>query len=283
VRESGSAETTIAELSNEVDRIGQIASLIAGIAGQTNLLALNATIEAARAGEAGRGFAVVASEVKKLAAETAKATENIAQQIAQIRQATTHTVDAVSRIGTKIGEIDQVSSAIAAAMEEQSAATLEISRSVAHAADAVQSVTDVMAGVAEHASQTSTRATQVCTDAEALATEADQSRHALVKAVRTSVEDADRRIRHRAPVDAACEFVVGRTPHAGRLADMSEGGARVTGIGNCSVGASGELRVPSLAVTAACRVVASGEDGLSVSFAMPIQMPSFPGEQRRAA
>ncbi|HEX3573245.1 MAG TPA: methyl-accepting chemotaxis protein [Rhodopila sp.] len=201
VTDSAAAERTISALQTEVERIGQIASLIANIASQTNLLALNATIEAARAGESGRGFAVVASEVKKLAAETARATENIGHQIEQIRQATTQTVGAVTRIAGQVGAIDEVSSAIAAAMEEQSAATQEISRSVAHAAQAAQSVTEVMASVAAHASQTSTRADRVRNDAVELAAEADQSRHALVRTVRTSIADAERRMHDRAGGD----------------------------------------------------------------------------------
>ena len=171
VDESNAAERTISQLRTEVERIGQIASLIADIAGQTNLLALNATIEAARAGEAGRGFAVVAAEVKKLANQTAKATEEISQQIAQIQRATTETVDAVSRIGGKIGEIDQVSAAIAAAMEEQSAATQEISRSVGQAAVAAQSVTEMMNGVVQIASETDDKAARLRADADGLAVE----------------------------------------------------------------------------------------------------------------
>lgn len=169
VDESNAAEHKISKLRTEVERIGQIASLIADIAGQTNLLALNATIEAARAGDAGRGFAVVAAEVKKLANQTAKATEEISRQIAQIQRATTETVDAVSRIGGKIGEIDQVSTAIAAAMEEQSAATQEISRSVGQAAVAAHSVTEMMDGVVRIASETDAKAARLRADADGLA------------------------------------------------------------------------------------------------------------------
>ena len=194
VDESNVAERTISQLRTEVDRIGQITSLIADIAGQTNLLALNATIEAARAGEAGRGFAVVASEVKKLASQTAKATQDISQQIAQIQRATTETVNAVSRIGGKVGEIDQVSAAIAAAMEQQSATTQEICRSVGQAATAAQSVTEMMNGVAQIASETDDKAARLRADAEGLAVSADQSRRTLIEAVRSSVADAERRM-----------------------------------------------------------------------------------------
>ncbi len=190
VEETGAAKQTITQLRAEVERIGHIATLIADIAGQTNLLALNATIEAARAGEAGKGFAVVANEVKALAGQTAKATKDISDQISQIQHATTQTVDAVSRIGDKVGEIDEVSVAIAEAMEEQSAATQEISRSVGQAAVAAQSVTEMMTTVVELAAQTNQKADLLSTEAASLARSVDASRQTVVGAVRTSVNEA---------------------------------------------------------------------------------------------
>ncbi|WP_375790905.1 methyl-accepting chemotaxis protein [Bradyrhizobium sp. vgs-9] len=123
----GQARTTtdrVSELSRAATRIGDVVELINTIAGQTNLLALNATIEAARAGEAGRGFAVVASEVKALAEQTAKATGEIGQQIASIQAATEHSVGAIRDISDTIEKLSEISSAIAAAVEEQGAATL---------------------------------------------------------------------------------------------------------------------------------------------------------------
>lgn len=129
-------------LNKASERIGNVVSLITDIAGQTNLLALNATIEAARAGEAGRGFAVVASEVKSLADQTAKATEEISQQISTIQSSTGSAVKAIHDIGTTIGKINEISTAIAAAVEEQSAATGEISRNIQHAASGTQAVAE---------------------------------------------------------------------------------------------------------------------------------------------
>ncbi len=275
VDESHVAEHSIGQLRAEVERIGQIASLIADIAGQTNLLALNATIEAARAGDAGRGFAVVAAEVKKLANQTAQATEEISRQIDQIRRATTDSVDAVSRIGVKVGEIDQVSSAIAAAMEEQSAATQEISRSVGQAAAAAESVSEMMKGVVEIASQTDEQAASLRADADSLAASTDRSRQNLVDTVRSSVADAERRMHLRVPAHEPCELVFDGICHAGHLMNISEGGARVATTGTCTAGSRGELRMTALRLNIPCNVVSFDAEGheVSVSFAVPIELP----------
>ena len=135
------AETTneqIAGLADAAQKIGDVVKLIRDIAGQTNLLALNATIEAARAGEAGRGFAVVASEVKSLAVQTAKATEEIASQILAVQGSTTSAVDAIRNIAGRMKEISSYTSAVAASVEQQNAATGEISQNVAGAAQGTE-------------------------------------------------------------------------------------------------------------------------------------------------
>ena len=154
VHEAQVTNEKISSLAEEVGRIGDIVSLIANIAEQTNLLALNATIEAARAGEAGKGFAVVASEVKNLAQQTAKATEEIGAQIGKIQDETTGSVDAINRIVRTISNLNDYSSSIAAAVEEQSAATSEIANNVEEAAKGTQEVSSNITGVAQAANQT---------------------------------------------------------------------------------------------------------------------------------
>lgn len=153
VKQARSTSERVGELSKAAARIDDIVELINTIAGQTNLLALNATIEAARAGDAGRGFAVVASEVKTLAEQTAKATDEIGQQIAGIQSATQESVGAIADISGTIEQLSEVSATIAAAIEEQSAATQEISRNVQQSAQGTQqissNITEVQRGAVD--------------------------------------------------------------------------------------------------------------------------------------
>jgi methyl-accepting chemotaxis protein len=164
----------VAELSKAASRIGDVVELINTIAGQTNLLALNATIEAARAGEAGRGFAVVASEVKVLAEQTAKATDEISQQISGIQAATRESVGAIKEIGDTIGLMSEISSTIAAAVEEQGAATQEISRNIQHAAQGTSQVSSNITDVQHGASETGSASSQVHSAARSLSSESNR-------------------------------------------------------------------------------------------------------------
>lgn len=173
----GQARTTterVSELSKAASRISDVVELINTIASQTNLLALNATIEAARAGDAGRGFAVVASEVKALAEQTAKATEEISQQIAGIQDATRQSVLAISEISGTIERLSEVSSTIAAAVEEQGAATQEISRNVQQAAQGTHTVSANITDVQRGAVDTGSASSQVLSSAKALASDSNR-------------------------------------------------------------------------------------------------------------
>ncbi|HZH47085.1 MAG TPA: cache domain-containing protein, partial [Roseococcus sp.] len=152
---------TVQSLSVAAGQIGEVVRLISDIAGQTNLLALNATIEAARVGEAGKGFAVVASEVKSLAAQTAKATEEIAAQVGGIQGSTEEAVHALRSITTTIERMNEVTTAIAAAVEEQGAATREIARSAALVADGTGTVTRRIEDVRQASGETGRSASQM--------------------------------------------------------------------------------------------------------------------------
>jgi methyl-accepting chemotaxis protein len=168
VGQARSTTERVGELSKAAARIGDVVELINTIAGQTNLLALNATIEAARAGEAGRGFAVVASEVKALAEQTAKATGEIGQQITGIQSATQDSVSAIKEISGTIEKLSEISSTIAAAVEEQGAATQEISRNVQQAAQGTHQVSSNITEVQRGASETGSASSQVLSAAKSL-------------------------------------------------------------------------------------------------------------------
>ena len=167
-------DTIVRDLADGAQRIGQVVQLINGIAGQTNLLALNATIEAARAGEAGKGFAVVASEVKNLAAQTAKATEEIAGQIERVQSTTRNAVDAIHDISSAIQEVSGIATSIASAVEQQGAATAEIARNVQQTANSAHQVTLNIEGVSKSTSGTGAAAQHVLDAAGDLATRAER-------------------------------------------------------------------------------------------------------------
>ncbi|MCK1544685.1 MCP four helix bundle domain-containing protein [Bradyrhizobium sp. 147] len=171
----------VSELSKAASRIGDVVELINTIAGQTNLLALNATIEAARAGEAGRGFAVVASEVKALAEQTAKATGEIGQQISGIQAATNDSVGAIKEISSTIERLSEISSAIAAAVEEQGAATQEIARNVQQAAQGTQQVSANITDVQRGATETGTASSQVLSAAQMLSNDSNRLKNEVGK------------------------------------------------------------------------------------------------------
>ena len=172
--DSRRTDTIVRALAGGADRIGAVVNMIRGIARQTNLLALNATIEAARAGEAGKGFAVVASEVKTLAAQTARATEDISGQIALIQAATRQAVEAIDGIAATIHSVSDIASGIAAAVEQQGAATAGIARDVQQTARAARDVTAGIGGVSEAANGTGQTAGVVLAAAGDLSRQAER-------------------------------------------------------------------------------------------------------------
>ncbi|MGJ5202400.1 methyl-accepting chemotaxis protein [Bradyrhizobium sp. HKCCYLR20261] len=189
VEEAGATDSTMQGLAENASRVSVVVDLIQAIASQTNLLALNATIEAARAGEAGRGFAVVAQEVKSLASQTAKATDEIRTQIAGMQQVATSAVAAIRNIGGTIAEIDNVTTAIAAAVEQQGTATHEIARNIQQAASGTSEVSHNITGVSSASAQAGTSANEVLSASDALRREAETLR-AEVDAFLTNIRAA---------------------------------------------------------------------------------------------
>jgi len=187
-----SADRTAAQiqkLSTAAQNIGEVVDIINTIADQTNLLALNATIEAARAGDQGKGFAVVATEVKSLAAETARATQTIREQIAGIQDSTQESVAAIEQIGSLIASLSTVSAAIASAVQQQGAATQEISNNIQQAASGTTDVSQTIAGVSQAADETASASQFVLDAAQALTTQAhrlEEEVHAFLSNARTA-------------------------------------------------------------------------------------------------
>ncbi|CAA6603083.1 Methyl-accepting chemotaxis protein [Rhodospirillaceae bacterium LM-1] len=172
-QEAARANAMVQGLADAASKIGEVVHLINDIASQTNLLALNATIEAARAGDAGKGFAVVANEVKSLANQTAKATDEISQQISSVQSATQDAVDAIQSITKVISQVNEISTAIASAVEEQGAATQEIARNAQQASGATTEVSSHINGVTGGATETGKAASHVLEAAGALTRQAD--------------------------------------------------------------------------------------------------------------
>jgi PAS domain S-box-containing protein len=180
VTEADQTNERMIRLTETVQEIGDVVSLIQSIAGQTNLLALNATIEAARAGEAGRGFAVVASEVKSLAVQTAKATEQIAGQIEAVQNSTRFAVEAIRRNTERMKEIDGFTSTVVNSIAQQDSSTDEISRNLSGAADGARVIVSVLDDV--------TNAVSKSQDAAAKVLEASKSVEAATSSLQNRIE-----------------------------------------------------------------------------------------------
>jgi methyl-accepting chemotaxis protein len=241
--------STMDLLNQQVGRIGVVADMISEIAARTNLLALNATIEAARAGDAGRGFAVVASEVKQLATQTARSTEDIGRHIAEMRAATGASVAAVGRIEQTIAEMNAIAGSISAAVEEQSTATAEIARNVTGTASAAEAMTKRIEEVSSEVERTGQYSETVRTGAVALNGVVEGLKQSVVRVVRTSTAEVDRRVQPRYQVNLTCRLSGGEfAAHSARVVDLSVGGAAVSGVQALPAGTRGRLEMDRVAM-----------------------------------
>jgi methyl-accepting chemotaxis protein len=236
----------VSGLSEAAEKIGAVVEMIQAIAAQTNLLALNATIEAARAGEAGKGFAVVAQEVKNLSSQTAKATDEIAQQIGAIQGSTRMTVEAIRAISGIIAEIDTLTTTIAAAVGQQDAATQEISQSITLAATGSAEVTENVTMVSSVITEANTQAARVITVSEDLTTMSQSLSYSVdtfLNAVAAEVKDRRKTLRDR--VEKPMYVTVNGVRSQTMLVNLSAGGACVKSVTGMGAGVTIELELPN--------------------------------------
>jgi uncharacterized coiled-coil DUF342 family protein len=257
------ARRIFTELTSSVDEIGQVSRLIAEIAGQTNLLALNATIEAARAGAAGKGFTVVAGEVKNLAKRTSQSTEEIAGRIAAMQAAAGRALAAMDGIGSAVTELDAVATSVAAAVEEQSATTAEISRSIMGAAENAADVANRMEALTQDSGNTGEAAWTLQSGADELADAIAAFRQNLNEALRGRLPAANRRGEARLSLGVPARL----NATEGVLLDISRGGALF--LGGIADFTEGELRIDSLGPPLAVRLVSRAEGRLHLAFTDP--------------
>jgi methyl-accepting chemotaxis protein len=264
------ANSIVGGLSKAAAAIGDVVNLISDIAGQTNLLALNATIEAARAGEAGKGFAVVANEVKNLANQTAKATDEIVRQVNGIQAVSRESVDVIGAITHTISTINETSSAIASAVEEQGAATREITRNIAEAASGTKEVTSNITEVSGAAGKTGILAVNVLMAATGLHKQADQLRTEVVQFLASVKEAGNRRLFERVSVQLSAQLVVDGANISATVVDVSLGGARLSSNATAKSGAACTLTISGWPPVTS-RIITTESGFVRVQFALDEQ------------
>jgi methyl-accepting chemotaxis protein len=240
------ARQIIDQLSESIEAVSAVTRLISDIAGRTNLLALNATIEAARAGEAGRGFAVVAGEVKSLATQTTNSTQEIARTVSSIQAATRDAVNAVGEMIGRVASIERITHAVAAAAEQQTAATGSIAQSVQQSVQAMRAVAGQIEAVSQEARGTDAAVAEMQSVAGAVSHQIAELRTVMIRIVRHSSDAANRRDDERINVDLPATLILNGAGVPVVCVNISHGGARLKADQELPDGARGTLLLPGL-------------------------------------
>ena len=264
--QASQSSATLNDLSAGAAKIGDVVGLIRDVAEQTNLLALNATIEAARAGDAGKGFAVVAGEVKQLATQTANATDRIAEQVGAMQQVTADSTQAIGGIVKTIHQMNEIAGTIADAMREQSAATREITGNISQTTSASSEVTQRIGEVSTEAKQSERLSTEVSGLSAEVSALVEDLRGNLVRIVRSSTTDVDRRETPRQTVEHAAVLRLGPDTATVTVCSLSAGGARVVPGLDTGEGMRGTLALTGVSTTLEVETVAAAEGEMRLRF-----------------
>lgn len=271
VQISKTSEADVKELQHTSQEIGEVVQLITDIAEQTNLLALNATIEAARAGDAGKGFAVVANEVKSLAAQTAKATDEIAEKINSIRDASGRSAESISKIGAVISDIDQYITAIVAAIEEQNSVTSEIARNVEFVSQSSGRVSESVQNIQTQSSEVSHSSQSVNDNADHMSKEAS----ILSKEVETFLgamqnTDVDDDTYEPRKISVAANASINGSTWSGQASEISCAHVVVSPALNYSAGESLEITLDGIDEPLKARIARSEGDTTTIQFPLDL-------------